>query len=173
MPLMPDLLGTAFETLDAPLHAVHRGTGGEWSGTATVRRGRNPLARLACRIAGLPAPMQQAPITVRIDVTGARECWTRRFGTAGPMSSRLWQHGSLLFEQLGPVRTGVQLAVQKGELQWRGMTMSILGVPLPRWAFEVTARICAADAAYRFEVTVWLAAIGELIHYEGQLDVGK
>jgi len=169
--LFPILLGDAFGQMGQPLRVVHRGVPNEYIGTATVQRGRSPLARLACAIAGLPPDMSSAPVRVRVDVDGSTERWTRWFGNAPAMVSRLAAREGLLRERLGPSVTDFRLTVKEGVLHWEAVRLWVLGVPLPRYAFDMRARVCAHGERYRFQIDARLHLLGALISYEGELDV--
>lgn len=172
-PLFPTLLGAAFERLDAPVQALHRGVPMEYIGIATVERGSSWLARIACIVAGLPVDVKDAPLRFRLSVDRQGEEWVRFFSGSAPMSSRVWAKDGCLVERLGPSVTRFRLTEQGGVLNWRSVSLHVLRIPIPRWAFEFQARVCARDTRYRFEIDARLALVGTLIRYEGELDVGR
>src|SRR5690606_26951617 len=98
------------------LHAV-RGTA-RHAGIATVERGRNPLARLCARIAGLPKAMREVPLTVEFIADGKRETWRRDFGGTR-MRTRLAFKGGLLRERLGPLQFRYRLHPGFDALWWQ------------------------------------------------------
>ena len=49
-----EILGERYASLPAAVRALHDAAGSEIAGEVHVVRGTNPLAALACRIAGLP-----------------------------------------------------------------------------------------------------------------------
>jgi hypothetical protein len=169
--LFPNLLGPSFERMDGPLQAVHRGVTTEYKGTATVQRGHNLLARLACWVVGLPPSMSAVPVRVCIDVEGSRERWTRWFGNSGAMRSQLRASGRFLRERLGPSVTDFELEVRNGVLRWEAVRLWILGVPIPRKLFDMQALVGGQRGQYRFEIAARLSGMGLLIRYEGELDV--
>ena len=74
-------LGAAFFRLPDSLRLLHSNRGRtRWVGRASVERGRNPLARLCARIAGLPPAGQDVATVVEFDCDPARETWRRAFG---------------------------------------------------------------------------------------------
>jgi hypothetical protein len=170
--LFPAILGTEFDALAAPLRCVHSGLSGEWIGAAQVGRGSTLAARLLCTLGGLPpSSPTQVPLRVRIEAKGGSERWQRWFGDSRAMVSSLASREGLLVERLGPVTAVVRLEVQEGCLLWTGERLSILGVPLPRGAFRVVARVWAEADVYHFDMSVAIAGVGELIRYRGWLEV--
>jgi hypothetical protein len=168
--LFAGLLGEGFASLHPHVRAVHSGQSRRWTGSASVQRGSHPLARVAAAIAGLPETQHQKPVAVTIEACDGREVWTRRFGDAAPMRSTLFDNGGSLVERMGPVALQFQVNVREGGMSWYLRRIAFLGLPLPRRLFNVQARV-DAGAGYRFFVAVGLAGVGEMIRYEGELDV--
>jgi hypothetical protein len=171
MAVFPRVLGDRFEQLSAPLQVLHAGTTMDYAGTASVRRGTGALTQLACLIAGLPLSVNATPVRVQLEVIGATERWTRWFHGARPMRSQLWAQDGCLRERLGPAVTDFALEVRAGALHWTALRMWVLGIPIPRRCFDMQARVSASGSRYRFEIMARLALIGDLITYEGELDV--
>lgn len=169
--LFPGLLGAEFEGLHAPVRALHRGTGGSWQGTASVTRAKGWLASLACRVAGLPPDMQDAPLRFELRSSAEQEVWTRWFGDSPAMSSRLRAEGRHLVEHLGPAKVRFALQAVHGSLHWEADGLQVLGIALPRRAFDLRARIGGMDGQYQFLIEVRVAGLGALIRYEGTLNV--
>ena len=168
--LFPDLLGEGFSSLHPHVRAVHAGESRRWTGQASVRRGTHPLARIAARVARLP-DSQQGPVVVTIEARNGHEVWTRYFGNAAPMQSTLSFRLGCLVERMGPLALQFQVNVQNGGMSWYLQRIRLLGLPLARRLFRVTAQVSSTGLRYRFFVAVGLAGIGELICYEGELDV--
>lgn len=169
--LFPGLLGVAFESLHAPVRELHRGTGGIWQGTVSVTRAKGWLASLACRVAGLPPDMQDAPLRFELRPAAMQEVWTRWFGNAPAMASCLRADGRHLVEQLGPAKVRFALQAEQGSLHWKAVKLQVLGIALPRRAFDLRARIGEMNGQYHFLIEVSVAGLGALIRYEGTLDV--
>ena len=169
--LFPRLLGPSFEKLHATVRELHRGSSGSWQGTASVTRGRGWLVALACRIARLPPSMQDAPLRFELRTDADQEVWTRWFGDSPPMASRLRADQWHLVEHLGPARVRFALHEAGGALHWEADSLQVLGVPLPRFAFELLARISALEGHYHFAIVARVAGLGMLIRYEGVLRV--
>lgn len=169
--LFPGLLGEGFASLHPNVRAVHNGQSRRWSGRASVQRGSHPIARLAAAVARLPTTQRDEPVVVTIDATDGKEIWTRWFGSAAPMQSSLSNHDGLLVERMGPVSLKFQANVRDAGMEWFLRRISFLGLPLPRRMFNVIAKVSATAQSYRFLVAVGLTGIGEMIRYEGELDI--
>jgi hypothetical protein len=170
--LFDGLLGEAgFASLDPGVQAVHGGRSGVWQGTATVQRGRSRLMRIAATLARLPASVREAPTTAHIDVSGGGEVWTRHFGHARPMRSELYASGGQLVERLGLLTMRFQLLARDRGVNWELQRIALLGVPLPSSWFQVHARAEGCERGYRFSVAARVVGLGELIRYDGQLQV--
>jgi Domain of unknown function (DUF4166) len=169
--LFRQLLGAAFDRLDAPVRAIHEGRGAQYRGSATVERGAGWLAQLACRVAHLPQDVRNAPLSFRLEVQGSTEEWTRCFSGSVPMQSRLSTDGALLVEHLGPAVARFELTERDGALLWQAVSLRVLGIPIPRRAFDFRARVRGRGPWYRFEIDAHLALIGRLIRYQGELHV--
>lgn len=169
--LFPGLLGAEFQRLDAPVRELHRGVGGDWRGSASVTRAKGWLAAIACRVAGLPPDMRDAPLRFELRCDGKQEVWTRWFGTSPAMASRLRADGRHLVEHLGPAKVRFALQAKEGSLYWEAIGLKVLGIALPRHAFDLRARIGGKDGQYQFLIEVRVAGLGALIRYEGALGV--
>ena len=55
--------------------------------------------------------------------------------------------------------------------QWRDLTHAYCPPQLPRFAFELLARISALEGQYHFAIEARVAGLGMLIRYEGVLHV--
>ena len=169
--LFQQALGAPFFNLPVSVRKLHatRGTA-RYAGIATVERGRNPLARLCARVAGLPAAMQDVPITVDFSADARGETWRRDFaGTR--MQSRLAFKDGLLRERIGPLQFRHALLANGGAIWWRVAGVRLFGVlPLPaRWFRGVRCCEQGDDARYRFTVEARMPVIGQVIRYEGWL----
>lgn len=174
-PLFHAVLGEAYASLPLSVRALHDGSG-RWRGEATVERGRGSLSRLCAWLTRLP-PAGAHPVVVEIvaghDAAGHDgERWTRRYGAAHAMPSRLWIASGALCERLGPVTLRYRISVQADAIVWRVAGIRILGLlPLPASVFAgVEARESGEDGRYRFDVRAGLPGIGLLVHYRGWLE---
>jgi hypothetical protein len=169
--LFPGLMGASFAELDPHVQAVHSGASRRWQGRATAQRGSNVLLRIAAAIAGLPPSQRDVQTVVTIETRGDREIWTRQFGTAAPMRSTLSARGGLLVEQLGLIAMQFQIVARDGGMTWDLQHIAFLGIPLPRRCLQVQAGAEPDGNGYRFSVAVRVPGLGDLISYQGVLDV--
>jgi hypothetical protein len=171
-PLFEQLLGPAFDTLPAPVRALHAAQGKRrHQGEVEVARGSGWLSRCIAAATHLP-PAVAGPLSVDIDASPAEEHWTRRIGGRA-MPSRLWREGDVLCERLGLATFGFRLDVVGQAIEWRVVRVRVFGVALPaRWFTGVGARESAEGDRYRFDVWAALPLAGVLVHYRGWLHVG-
>jgi hypothetical protein len=170
--LFAQVLGPAFETLPAPLRALHTAQGRHrYHGHVEVERGGGLLSRIVAAATHLP-PAGVGPLCVEIDAAPDAEQWTRFIGGRA-MPSRLWCEGDLLRERLGLATFGFRLQVEDQAIVWRVVSVGVFGLSLPaRWFTGVGARESADGDRYRFDVWASLPLAGLLVHYRGGLDVG-
>jgi hypothetical protein len=139
---------------------------GRFSGRAVVTSHRPLIARLM----GLPQRSGEFDVHVDVERDGDAEVWTRHFPPR-PMRSRLQADGGWLVERLGVVTLRFALTASAEALDWHCVDVRWLGLPLPARWFRVVARESARDGKYRFVAGASLPLLGELVHYEGWLDV--
>ena len=169
--LFAQVIGPAFDTLPAPVRALHMAQGMQrYRGDVEVERGRGVLSRIVASATRLP-PAGAGPVCVEIDASPQAERWTRFIGGRA-MPSRLWREGDVLCERLGLATFGFRLEVVDEAIAWRVVRVRVFGVSLPsRWFTDVGARESAEDGRYRFDVWAALPVAGRLVHYRGWLDV--
>ena len=169
--LFQQALGAAFFNLPDSLRLLHglRGTA-RYAGIASIERGRNPLARMCARIAGLPMAMQDTPVAVVFSADAGGETWKRDFA-GSPMQSRLSFRGGLLRERLGPLQFRYLLHAGDGGIWWQVVGVRLFGLlPLPaRWFDGVRCREREHEGRYEFLVDARLPLVGRVIRYEGWL----
>ena len=172
VPLYRRVLGAEFDHLPPVVRALHDlSARSVWSGTVDVRRGKSWLARLACRVMGLPPEGTGQPLTVIFtpDDRG-REVWLRLFG-GFPFRSLLTEHGPhRIAERIGLVTVTYQLTVAEGTLAQTVDRTTCLGLPLPRFLWpRITSLETEHEGAYHFLVDAALPLVGPLVRYEGRL----
>lgn len=164
-------LGAPFFRLPDAVRRLHSVRGREaWAGRARVERGRNPLAGLCARLAGMPKAGDDVPLRIEFDCDPRRETWTRDFGGARLRSGVVLRRG-LLRERLGPVQFRFALHANEGVIWWTVAGARLFGLfPLPAALFDgVRCREFEADGRYRFEVEARLPLAGRVIRYDGWL----
>lgn len=172
--LFPRLIGPAFERLPELVRRLHTSPLPlRVSGEAQVHAATRGVARLLARLLGFPSQARQAPISVLLERDGRGERWSRCFAER-TLSSRLQPEGDLLMERFGPLRLRFQLEVDGGVLHWRPRALSLLGLPLPRaLAAAIEAREWVEDGRYRFLARGALPGVGQVVGYEGWLEVAR
>lgn len=168
------VLEDRFTELPAPLQKFHGPNAPRtWSGEASVREGRNPIAKLIRRLFGFPAPRKQVPLTFELDRQGAREIWTRHFGSQRLRSGRALGKGRnkhLIIEWFGPVRVALAVTLEGDRGHLVSRKWWFLGVPMPR-ALRPTGDSFEKeiDGRFAFDVEVRAPLIGLIAGYRGTL----
>jgi len=168
--LFARLLPASFDELPGIVQRVHDArVSKHLNGRCDVQRGKGLLAKCLAALASLPPSQVDAPLSVAIAVDAAGETWRRDFD-GHRMQSRLWAHGALLAERLGPVTLLFSLHVEDAKLIWRVAGAHFLGAPLPAsWFAGAGATEQVVDGRYRFDVRATLPLVGLLVHYNGWL----
>jgi len=88
------ILSTAFDRLPAPVRALHNLRAAVvTTGRADIASAPNPAAWLLCKVAGLPKPGFDIPVSVSFHPDGqGRELWDRHFAGRRYASHRM--HGN-------------------------------------------------------------------------------
>jgi Domain of unknown function (DUF4166) len=170
LPLYRRVLGARFEQMPARVRELHDIQGiSVWAGMASVERGQSLACRLAALVSGLPPEGRDQPLRVTFAPVGARENWSRQFGSA-PFRSVQYEQSGLLCERVGPT-TFVFAALASAEgLVLRLEGFRLLGVPLPRLLHpSVRTFEGERDGRYQFEVEARLPLFGLLVRYGGWL----
>jgi Domain of unknown function (DUF4166)/Saccharopine dehydrogenase NADP binding domain len=173
-PLYARVLGPAWDKLPVEIrdmHDVDSATSAQ--GRASVERGRSILARLAAFIMGFPKATADTPVSVRFEVSGGKETWTRRFGDESFSSCQFAGRGrsaGLLCERFGPLRFAMALMPENGRLALVLRRWSAFGMPLPMWlcprsnSYETTE-----GDKFRFHVEIGHPITGLIVRYKGWL----
>jgi hypothetical protein len=172
--LCRQVLATEWPLLAAPVRAVHGRRPIALVGNASVVRGSGLLARLLGWSSGLPPEQHNGPVKVLLERTHSEtgERWTRFFGTARPMRSRLRRAGEYVDETIGFTRLRFKYSLEGGSIRWTAVAGRTLGVPWPEtWLKGIEASESIRGNQYYFDVRAVLPGIGLLVHYVGTLDV--
>ncbi len=172
-PLFVAALGARFATLPAPLRALHGAGFRAWRGEAEVVPARGWLARILARMVRFPRTAGR--VTLRVTMMAepdGSEVWTRHFGEAPPLRSRLFPcTPGVVEEAMGPLR--VRLALQPDTT---GLTLRCAGwrlgpLPLPTALAPRSTCLESVDAEGRFafDVPVAMPLIGAVVRYRGWL----
>ena len=175
MPLYRRVLGSAFDTLPAPLADLHNCVAQEKTaeGTALIETGKHPLARAIRFLFGFPKAGRDVPVRVIFRPVDGGELWQRDF--AGTKFSSFQSDGKgrfdkLLLEKFGPVTVALALVWEQDRLNLILRHWNIFGIPLPVFlgpngkTYEYVA-----DGSFCFHVEIahWLT--GSIVKYQGRL----
>ncbi len=172
-PLYQRLLGEAWRLLPEPIRAMHDGSGVIAAGTASVVRGRNPLASVAAWLMGFPAAGDNVPLSVDFSVRGAIENWRRTFAGKSFSSAQFAGAGrsdNLLCERFGPLVFAMALVVNCERLDLVLRRWSAFGAPLPLWLAPRSSSFeTVENGVFRFHVEISHPWIGLIVRYVGIL----
>lgn len=173
--LFEALLGADWETLPAPVRALH-GTEPEsrTAGRAAVTRGRSLLACVVAAAVGFPSAGEDVPVDVRLQRIGRRERWVRTFAGrrfASSLRAGTGRAEGLLVERFGPLDFHLALVVDGERLRFVVRGWSLLGlVPLPRrWAPTGESHETQLDGRFRFHIEIAHPWTGPIVTYDGWL----
>jgi Domain of unknown function (DUF4166) len=184
MPKMPSpiapiarLLGAAFGCLPAPVQKVHALRHPlQATGHADVDVAAHAVARLICRLAGLPASGRDVPVSVLFKPDGrGGEYWERRFGQRRYASFLVADAAEdRLIEHFGPFRLHFRLTPRADGLEWSLAGWQLGVLPLPSWsAPRIECLEHAQGDRFAFDINVSFPLIGWAIDYRGSLDLGN
>jgi hypothetical protein len=169
------LLGAGFAELPEPVRRLHGlSHDASTAGRAAITSPHNPFAWLLCRLAGLPRPGSEVPVTVdfHLDASGG-EFWRRRFAGrryASAMRAGSGTDAGLLVEHFWPFIYYHRLTASPDGVAWRLVKWRLLGIPLPRWTLPSVNCFESADGErFVFDIDVVFPLIGKVIHYRGWL----
>lgn len=168
------ILGSAFDALPARVRELHAVSGPQrWTGSATVRRGRGPVARLLCARLGFPDAAQDVPATVTFAPIPGGERWTRTIGGktfASLQSAGTGRDRYLLIERFGLAVFAVALVRDGQRLLFIPRRWSIWKVPMPRYLLPTGACFeTETDGAFVFDITIQAPLVGLIVAYRGTL----
>lgn len=165
------LLGVTIEDLPHVLRDAHDDRVDQrWRGLAEVEGSRNPLARLLCRMIGLPAPGTGIPVTVVFERHGASEHWYRNFA-GRRYHSRLIERDGLMIERMGMATNVFRVSVEGDTLHLDLIGFRFFGIPLPTALRpHCRARETEEDGRYVFDVPIHLWPFGRIIRYSGRME---
>lgn len=171
--LFQSLLGDTWTQLGTAVQRMH-GSDAQvrTRGIADVQGASHLPARALRWLLGLPQPGASQLIEVTMQRDGLREVWTRRFAT-GRMRSELDRAAPpLLRERLGPVTLRFALLADGQAIDWQLRRVHLLGIPVPRaWHGAVLARSGTRDGRYEFHIDARLPLVGQLVAYQGWLEI--
>jgi hypothetical protein len=178
VPLYARVMGDAWTQVAEPvrrLHAAHTITRAH--GRLCIERGDRRLARAIARLLRLPRPSAAAATELIITAHAGGELWQRTFDGRCLRTRQYQSTPSGLAERYGVLEIGFRLEVSDGSLRYvqreAAMWLGLGRVRLSgQWAPRIEAREDpAGPARVHVHVRVVLPAIGQLIAYDGIIDV--
>lgn len=169
------ILGSAFDTLPAPVRRLHALTElASTAGLAEIEAPANPGAWLLCKVAGLPRPGRDVPVTVSFHPDGkGGEVWKRRFARrryTSTMQAATGRDAGLLVEHFGPFDLLFRLTPERERLSWSLAGWRLLGITLPAWSRPVIDCGESGDGdRFVFDIDVRFPAVGRVVRYRGWL----
>lgn len=166
-------IGPAFNTLPAPIRALHETPGlSVWRGRAMTEGAANPLGAAVSAIVGFPKAQSDCPAEVSIDADGERSIWRRRIG--GQAFRSVLSHpaaGGCVRERFGPISMDLELTPEGERLIYRVIGWRFGPIPLPRALGPSTVAFEEVDAEGRFvfDVTISVPLVGKVVRYRGWL----
>jgi len=169
------ILGAAFDTMPAPVRALHAlSTDVHTSGRAEITATANPGAWLLRRVAGLPRPGKDVPVSVGFHPQeNGTEYWDRHFAQrryASTMQAGEGGDDGLLIEHFGPFDLLFRLAPSHEALRWSLAGWRFLKIPLPSWSRPSIECSETGDAErFIFDIDVAFPLVGHVVRYRGWL----
>lgn len=165
------LLGDSYEQLPQTLQALHLLNAPKaYQGISRVEVGKHPLAKLMVKIASLPKAGEQVPLRVQFEQTVQVEIWQRYFDQQ-LFVSKQWQQGDLLAEKVGPLTFFFRVCVLDNSLQLHLQKIRCLGLPLTWCGLKISGKEWQENGLFHFLVHVSMPFVGQIISYQGQLEV--
>ena len=174
-PIYRQILGLAFDRLPDEVRALHDSLDErQWSGTASVQRGRGLIATIIAMMIGFPKAADMIPVAVTFAPDGKGEKWTRTFGKQSFSSWQQCGYGRnthLLVERFGIFDVALALVVDGDRLNLVPRRWSVLGIPLPKALLpKGTSFETGRQGRFCFDVTIALPIFGHIVSYQGSLD---
>ena len=169
--------GSHFSELHPLLQTLHR-NGGHLKGVVDIELGKGLAGWFGRRLAaslGVPIGAHRRGFEVEIRHDATSLIWTRCFDDGTVMRSIFrpigtWP-GGYWIESTRRVRVKMTVDVIDGGWYWRGVGISIGGVPLPLWLFPRSRAYKRIEGGkYLFCVEFALPLLGTALRYRGELD---
>ena len=174
LPLYRRLLGEAYQSLPAPLRAMHDlKESMTAAGFATVTRGQGLLARIAAALIGFPHAGENVALRVDFRSENGRERWTRSFAGRAFHSTQEQGRGRfewLVCERFGLLCVGMALVLDEGRMRLIVRRWSMFGIPLPlSLAPGGDSYEYAENGRFHFHVEIGHPLTGPIVGYRGWL----
>jgi hypothetical protein len=168
--LYQHLLGRDFDRLPAVLHRFHGlPTGGQATGTLTVKHGKGLIRHWAAWLLRLPRPGENIPVRVQVRVKGRNEIWIRHFGRQCIRTVQ-WQEDGYLIEKAGPLCFVFKVRGDEQGLRFDFQHNRLMGIKLP-YLISLRADAIAEGTGDSWQITVNITSplLGVLASYRGRV----
>ena len=178
--VVSDWFGAAFAQLHPLLQQLHGHRESRLRGTVEMRFGRGLAGVLGRRLArrlGMPDVSGPQAITVDVGHDARQMRWQRRFGDGKALLSVFRPVGTYpdgeWVEETGAIAFSLQVDINAGGgWDWRWVSVRLRGRPVPLWLLpRPSAYKRVVDGRYCFHVGFRAPLLGELMAYEGLLDL--
>jgi hypothetical protein len=177
--LVGDWFGPAFARLHPLLRQLHSRPEARVGGTVAMRFGTGLAGVLGRRLArrlGMPDVAGPQHLIVDVGHDATRMRWQRRFGDGHALLSVFAPVGHFpdghWIEDTGRIALALQVDINGDGWDWRLVGARLRGMSLPLWLLPRFSAYKRVEAGrYRFHVGFALPGLGELMAYEGLLDL--
>jgi len=174
-PLFKTVLADKYKSLPKPVQELHNvQSKTNWTGRATVERGKNPIGNLVGWLFGFPKAGTDLHARVTIEKTDTGETWNRYIGSGhfrSHLSIGVDKSAHHINERFGPFTVQLAMIINEDRLYFTPQKWRIGPIPLPRIflpqgdSFETSS-----NGRFQFDVTIQARFIGLIAHYKGWLE---
>ena len=170
----PDLyaamLGPAWGDLPPVVRRLHQV--GRARGLLTIDRGRSAPARWLAGLLGFPRSGENVATLLVVEVRGAEQTWSRRFGGHELISRQRRDGGGQMAERMGFFECRFRLSPTARGLDYEqvGASLAVGPLRLPlgrRLGPRVTASTWAEERGMGLDVSVFAPLFGRVLRYHG------
>jgi hypothetical protein len=175
--LYPQILERHWDALAEPLRGFYAGAASAHAtGRLDIERGASAPGRLLAWLWGMPPRGAQIATVLRVERSGARETWSRRFGAHAWKTHQQPGPAGSLAERRGPIEVWMRLSCADGALCFASfggaLCIARWRVPLPAWTLpQVDARSWSlpGERGIHLDVTLRAARVGLVARYSGSV----
>lgn len=171
------LLGADYARLPAAVQRFHRLTGHHvLQGEVRSSPPRGGIARLLAILLGSPREAGDGALRFELQASAEQEVWSRLFPTRTMRSHlRCSPAGAPhIEERLGAATLQMRLIAFPNRLEFKLITLRLLGLPCPRWLMPAIVAEESGDQDWLyFRVIATVPWVGTVAHYEGHLRIAK
>ena len=173
-PVFQQALGESFETLPAPIKALHQQLGMHvYEGRASIKGSTGLMGRMASWLVGFPSDEGDADVKVTITGDENKEKWVREFDGKPFLSHLSVDDDGYVQERFGPLSIRLGLEARGDKLFYPVVRGRLFGFfPFPLFLLPQSISHEEVDAEGRFVFDVELKfrfGGGRIAHYQGWL----